>query len=60
MRLTGNLKPLFFMAARTRSRASLTAASGRPTMSKPGSPLEIKHSTDTGYPLMPFRPKESK
>ena len=31
MRLTGNLAPQFFTAARTRSRASRTAASGRPT-----------------------------
>ena len=41
MRLTGKLSPEFFAAARTRSRASFTAASGRPTMSKPGRPLEI-------------------
>ena len=39
--LTGKRKPLFLIAALTRSRASLTAASGRPTMSKPGSPLEM-------------------
>ena len=60
MRLTGNLNPLFLIAARTRSLASLTAASGSPTMSNAGSPLEIKHSTDTGYPLMPLNPMESK
>ena len=47
MRLTGNLAPQFFTAARTRSRDSLTAASGRPTMSKAGSPPERKHSTVT-------------
>ena len=41
IRLTGNLKPLFFTAARTRSRASFTAMSGRPTISKAGSPVEM-------------------
>lgn len=59
MRLTGKRKPLFLMAARTRSRDSRTAASGRPTSSKPGRPLEMLHSTMTGYPLMPDRPTES-
>ena len=47
MRLTGNLAPQFFTAARTRSRASRTAASGRPTTSKAGSPPERKHSALT-------------
>ena len=47
MRLTGNFAPQFFTAARTRSRDSFTAASGRPTTSKPGSPPDRKHSTDT-------------
>ena len=47
MRLTGNFAPQFFTAARTRSRDSLTAASGRPTMSKAGRPPERKHSTVT-------------
>ena len=47
MRLTGYLDPQFFTAARTRSRASRTAASGRPTMSKAGRPPERKHSTLT-------------
>ena len=59
MRLTGKRKPLFLMAARTRSRDSRTAASGRPTSSKPGRPLEMLHSTMTGQPLMPDRPTES-
>ncbi len=45
--LTGKRKPLFFIAARTRSRASLTAASGSPTMSKPGSPFDMYTSTST-------------
>ena len=47
MRLTGNWTPQFFTAARTRSRASFTAASGRPTTSKAGSPPESMHSTVT-------------
>ena len=34
-------------AARTRSRASRTAASGRPTISKAGNPPERKHSAVT-------------
>lgn len=58
IRLTGNLAPQFFTAARTRSRASRTAASGRPTMSKAGSPPERKHSALTAYPAMPFSPRE--
>ena len=58
MRLTGNLAPQFFTAARTRSRASRTAASGRPTMSKAGSPPERKHSALTSYPATPLRPRE--
>ena len=44
---TGNLSPEFFIAARTLSLASRTAASGRPTISKPGSPWATEHSTDT-------------
>ena len=39
--LAGKRIPLVLAAARTRSLASLTAASGRPTISKAGSPLEI-------------------
>ena len=39
-RLTGNSRPQFLMEARTRSRASRTAASGRPTTSNWGSPPE--------------------
>ena len=37
-RRDGNSYPQFFMAARTLSRASFTAASGRPTISNAGSP----------------------
>ena len=47
IRDTGNVSPAFFIAARTRSRASLTAASGRPTILKSGSPWAVEHSTDT-------------
>ena len=38
---TGKRKPQFFTAARTRSRASLTDASGRPTSSKAGRPVPM-------------------
>ena len=41
MRLTGKRKPQFFTAARTRSRASLTDVSGRPTSSKAGRPVPM-------------------
>ena len=37
-RLVGQAKPRFFTALRTRSAASLTALSGRPTMESWGSP----------------------
>ena len=40
IRLVGNVMPLFLVAARTRSRASFTAASGKPTMSNAGRPPE--------------------
>ena len=46
-RLTGNLSPAAFTAERTRSRASFTAASGRPTTSKAGRPPLRAHSTAT-------------
>ena len=39
--------PQFFTAERTRSRASLTAASGSPTMSKLGRPPDRSHSAVT-------------
>jgi len=48
IRLTGKVKPQFLTAERTRSRASFTAASGRPTMVKAGRPPDRSHSTDTG------------
>ena len=47
MRETGKLPPKFFIAARTRSRASLTAASGRPTTLNSGRPWAVEHSTLT-------------
>ena len=58
IRLTGNLAPQFFAAARTRSRASRTAVSGSPTMSMAGRPPERKHSALTAYPLMPDSPRD--
>ena len=48
MRLTGKAKPQFLMAERTRSRASVTAASGRPTMVKAGRPPDRSNSAVTG------------
>ena len=45
--LTGKSIPMFLMEARTRSRASRTAASGRPTTSKRGSPPERAISAET-------------
>ena len=47
MRETGKRSPTFFMTARTRSRASFTAVSGRPTMLNSGSPCAVEHSTST-------------
>lgn len=43
----GNSSPLFWIAARTRSRASLTSTSARPTSVKLGSPLARWTSTVT-------------
>src|ERR1700761_1299561 len=54
-RRMGHGRPLESRAARTRSRDSRTAASGRPTMVKPGSPLETWTSTETGRPTAPVR-----
>ena len=45
MRLSGNGKPLFAMAALTRSRLSRMDASGNPTVVKVGSPLARSTST---------------
>jgi len=57
IRCNGNSKPQLTRAARTRSRASRTAASGRPTIAKPGSPRWTSTSTDTGRAEMPSRVK---
>ena len=51
----GHGNPLERSAARTRSRDSRTAASGRPTMVNPGSPLDTWTSTETRRPTAPVR-----
>ena len=43
------------MAARTRSRLSCTAASGRPTMVKAGAAATTSASTSTAWPSRPLR-----
>ena len=53
-RRRGHDSPLERTAARTRSRASRTAASGRPTMVNPGSPFDTWTSTETGRPRAPL------
>ena len=53
IRRSGNSKPQLTSAARTRSRASLTAASGRPTIEKLGRPRWTSTSTRTGRAEMP-------
>src|SRR5574343_879580 len=45
------------MAARTRSRASLTSVSGRPTSVKLGNPLAKWASTTTGGAFRPSSPR---
>ena len=57
IRCSGNSKPQLTSAARTRSRASLTAASGRPTIVNPGRPRWTSTSTRTGRAEMPSRVK---
>ncbi len=49
----GMVKPQAFIAARTRSVDSRTAASGMPTMEKPGNPFETTTSTATGIARTP-------
>lgn len=57
MRAGGNSKPLLRMAERTRSFASFTAASGKPTTSNDGTEVETSHSTVTKNPSIPFMPR---
>src|SRR3954447_19815913 len=47
MRLCGNSKPELVIAERTRSRASRTALSARPTIVKAGRPMRMSASTQT-------------
>jgi hypothetical protein len=53
IRRIGNSKPQLSSAARTRSRASRTAASGRPTIWKAGNPRWTSASTLTGRAAIP-------
>ena len=48
IRCSGNLKPEFLIADRTRSRLSRTVASGSPTIANPGRPNCTSTSTETG------------
>ena len=59
IRLPGNSKPELTMAARTRSRASRTSVSGRPTSVIPGSPLARCTSTVTSGACRPSSPRLS-
>jgi hypothetical protein len=52
-RRRGHVSPLDSTAARTRSRASLHAVSGKPTMLNAGRPAETWTSTETGRPSTP-------
>ena len=54
----GKVNPALVTAARTRSRASRQAVSGRPTMLKPGRPVLMWTSTRTAWPSMPRRHAE--
>lgn len=53
--LLGNSSPAFWMAQRTRSRASFTSTSARPTSVKLGRPLARCTSTVTGAASRPSR-----
>nr|WP_235514258.1 hypothetical protein [Deinococcus sp. Leaf326] len=55
MRAAGKGRPALRMAARTRSRASLTAWSGRPTMENAGRPGDTSTSTSTGTASTPIK-----
>ena len=54
--LIGKSKPEFFKALLTLSRDSFTEASGRPTISKLGRPIDISDSTVTKNASIPIRP----
>ena len=54
-RFNGQVSLLDSRAARTRSRDSRQAASGRPTTVNPGKPLDTWTSTATGVPSTPSR-----
>ena len=49
---------VFFIAARTRSFASRTVVSGKPTISNATIPFEISVWTHTGNPSIPINPQE--
>ena len=57
MRRIGKSNRLFCSAARTRSRASRTSVSGRPTSVNDGSPFARWTSTVTSGAAMPFNPR---
>ena len=52
----GNSNPVFLKAERTLLRDSFTAVSGKPTISKHGTPVHISHSIDIGYAFNPYKP----
>ena len=56
IRRGGIFRPLFRIAALTRSRLSRTEASGSPMTSSPGSPPVENTSTCTGNPATPLSP----
>jgi len=58
VRPIGNLKPELVRAVLTRSRDSLTAASGKPTMTMTVSPQPAFTSTSTKYASMPMTAAE--
>ena len=55
IRFDGSAMESALSAAFTRSRASLTALSGRPTMAKAGMPGETAHCTSTGRASTPSK-----
>ena len=55
MRFAGSARPIEVIAARTRSLASETALSGRPTRLKAGRPAAIAHCTSTSRASTPWK-----